>query len=198
VNPTFVLGPGDVRGSSSSGLIRRFMLGRIPIYVPGGLNVVDVRDVARGHVLADERGRVGERYILGGRNYTWDRLFADVGRISGVAPPLVRLPASVVLALVRAGEAGPLGAPVGIDEVRSASLWWTYRNTKARRELGWKPRPHEETLEATVSWWLSRDGERIAAAQSSGRLRRRMVGAALGGVGVAARIAGRARGAAAA
>ena len=65
-------------------MVRRFLLGRIPVYTNGALNVVDVGDVARGHVLADERGLVGERYILGNRNYTTDRLFADLARLSGV------------------------------------------------------------------------------------------------------------------
>jgi dihydroflavonol-4-reductase len=192
VNPTFVLGPGDLRGTSA-GVVRRFMLGRIPLYVPGGLNIVDVRDVARGHLLADRRGKVGERYILGGRNFSWDRFFADVGRMAGVAPPALRLPGTVALRLVQAAELSGLAAPIGVDEVKAASEWWTYKSTKARRALGWKARPHEETLEATVAWWMARDGERILAAHASGRIRRRALGMALGGVGTGIRLAGRAR-----
>ena len=69
VNPSFVLGPDDPKGTSME-LVRRFLLGRIPVYVDGGLNIVDVRDVAQGHLLADEKGEVGERYILAGRNFT--------------------------------------------------------------------------------------------------------------------------------
>ena len=90
VNPAYVFGRGDVYGRATS-IVRRFMLGRIPAYVPGALNVVDVQDVARGHLLADERGTVGERYILGNRNYTLDRLFADLSRLSGAEPPALRL-----------------------------------------------------------------------------------------------------------
>jgi dihydroflavonol-4-reductase len=90
VNPTFVLGPDDPTGTSM-GLVRRFLLGQIPAYVDGGLNIVDVRDVATGHLLADEKGEVAERYILGGRNFTLDRLFADLARISGVDPPPLKL-----------------------------------------------------------------------------------------------------------
>src|SRR5207248_4589582 len=93
VNPTLILGPGDERGRSSAAIVRRYMLRRIPVYVAGGFNVVDVRDVAKGHVAADRRGKPGERYLLAGRNYTWDRFFADVGRISGIAPPMLRVPA---------------------------------------------------------------------------------------------------------
>ena len=69
----------------------------IPAYVDGALNIVDAEDVARGHLLADERGTVGERYILGNRNFTLDRLFADLGRLSGVEPPALKLPLGVAL-----------------------------------------------------------------------------------------------------
>ena len=160
VNPSFVLGPDDPKGTSME-LVRRFLLGRIPAYVDGGLNIVDVRDIAHGHLLADEKGQVGERYILAGRNFTLDRLFADFARISGREQPPVKLPgrptAFAVQAMVRAG----LPLPVSPDEVRSATLWWTYRNTKARRELGFEPRPHEETLEDAVRWQMEQLGDRV-------------------------------------
>src|SRR5436190_8211610 len=81
VNPCYVFGAGDIYARTTS-IVRRFLLGRIAVYVPGALNVVDVQDVARGHLLADEAGQVGERYILGNRNYTLDRLFADLARLS--------------------------------------------------------------------------------------------------------------------
>ncbi len=116
------------------GLVRRFLLRRIPVYVDGGLNIVDVRDVAAGHLLADEKGEVGERYILGGRNFTLDRLFADLSRISGVEPPEVK--AAARRSRLRGAEAAARAhLPLGLvaDEVRSASLWWTYRNTKAKQ-----------------------------------------------------------------
>ncbi len=157
VNPTFVLGPDDPSGTSM-GLVRRFMLGQIPVYVDGALNVVDVRDVAAGHLLADEKGEVGERYILGGRNFTLDRLFADLSRISGVDPPPLKLPAAIANGGVEAARLARLPLPVIEGEVRSASLWWTYRNTKAKRELGFRPRPHEETLEDAVAWQRERLG----------------------------------------
>jgi dihydroflavonol-4-reductase len=154
VNPSFVLGPDDPSGTSM-GLVRRFCLGRIPAYVDGALNIVDVRDVARGHLLADERGEVGERYILGGRNFTLDRLFADLSRISGIDPPPLKLPTGLALAGAQAISRIGLRAPAPPEEITSASLWWTYRNTKAKRELGFAPRPHEETLEDAVAWQLS-------------------------------------------
>jgi dihydroflavonol-4-reductase len=185
VNPTFVLGPDDPTGTSM-GLVRRFLLGRIPAYVDGGLNIVDVRDVAAGHLLAERKGEVGERYILGGRNFTLDRLFADLSRISGVAPPPIKLPAGVAVSGARFARRLRLPLPISVEEVRSASQWWTYRNTKAKRELGFAPRPHEETLEDAVAWQRaqlegrgSAPGAEQAAMRAVGRVARageRLVG----------------------
>jgi dihydroflavonol-4-reductase len=195
VNPTHVLGAGDP-GRSSTVLVRRFLRRAIPAYVEGTLNIVGVGDVARGHVLADEHGTVGERYVLGNRNFTLDRLFADLGRLSGVEPPAVKLPVGVALALASAGGRLPgvpgvrlpgvpgvrlpgvagvrlpgvpgvrlpgvagvrlPGMPSAV-EIRAASLNWAYRNTKAKRELGWRPGPHEDCLEETIEWYRGLDG----------------------------------------
>jgi dihydroflavonol-4-reductase len=160
VNPTFVLGPDDPKGTSME-LVRRFLLGRIPAYVDGGLNIVDVRDVARGFLLADERGEVGERYILGGRNFTLDRLFADFARFSGRDHVPVKLPGGPTALGVEVLTRARLPVSITPDEVRSAMQWWTYRNTKARRELGFEPRPHEETLEEALRWQLDQLGDRV-------------------------------------
>jgi dihydroflavonol-4-reductase len=160
VNPAFVLGPDDPKGTSMQ-LVRRFLLGRIPAYVEGGLNIVDVRDVAQGHLLADEKGAVGERYILGGRNFTLDRLFADFARISGRERLPVKLPAAPTALAAELMTRARLPLPVSPDEVRSAAQWWTYRNTKARKELGFEPRPHEETLEDAVRWQMEQLGDRV-------------------------------------
>jgi dihydroflavonol-4-reductase len=191
VNPTIVFGGGDVHVTSTR-LVRSFLLRRVPIYTDGAVCVVDVRDVAEGHMLADRKGNVGERYILGGRNFTFDRLFADLGRLSGIEPPvkLAVAPARVAAMVLGAtGRAGPLAA----DEVRAASRWWTYRSSKARRELGWRARPHEETLEATVAWHMEREHERIARTRRSQQLQYRVadvtVGAAEEAVGLLRRLA---------
>ena len=162
VNPSFVLGPDATPGSSMN-LVRRFLLRKVPAYVDGGLNIVDVRDVATGHLLADEKGEVGKRYILSGRNFTLDRLFADLGRISGVAPPRLKLPGPVLLNMLELARRSPLPLPMPTsrDEVRSAMLWWTYRNTRAKRELGFHPRPHEETLTDAVRWQAEQLGDRV-------------------------------------
>jgi dihydroflavonol-4-reductase len=161
VNPGHVFGRGDVNRSSTE-IVRRFLRRQIPAYTDGALNIIDVRDVVRGHLAADERGVVGERYILGNRNYTLDRLFADLGRVSGVEPPALKLPLPVAMAFAEAQVRLP-GRPAATPvEVRASSLWWTYRNTKAKRELGWRPSPHEDAIEATVDWYREREGDKLA------------------------------------
>ena len=178
VSPTLVLGAGDVHRSSTE-LVRRFLLRRIPAYVDGAVNVVGVEDVARGMLLADEKGHPGERYILGNRNYVLDRLFADLSRLSGIEPPAVKLPVAPAVALGGLLDRLPGRPPVTPIEVRAASLWWTYRNGKAKRELGFRPSPHEEAVEATVRWYLDREGERLLRSGS-----RQPLGLRLAGVGV--------------
>ena len=163
VNPTFVLGPDDPSGTSM-GLVRRFLLRQIPAYVDGGLNIVDVRDVAAGHLLADEKGTTGERYILGGRNFTLQRLFADLARISGVpAPPAMKLPAprarSAGSSARLARSAARRSPPTRCARGRSGGP--TARRRRSS-ELGFKARPHEETLEDAVRWQLRRLGDRAA------------------------------------
>jgi dihydroflavonol-4-reductase len=161
VNPAHVLGAGDP-GRSSTSLVRRFLRRQIPAYVDGTLNIVGVDDVARGHLLADQRGEIGERYILGNRNFTFDRLFADLGRLSGVDPPAVKLPVAVALALAEIAQLVPGSEMPSPPEVRASSLNWAFASAKARRELGWTARPHEECLEETIAWYRAREGHRLA------------------------------------
>jgi dihydroflavonol-4-reductase len=186
VNPAIVFGAGDVHVTSTR-IVRSFLLGRVPLYSGGAFCLVDVRDVARGHLLADEAGGVAERYILGGRNFTFDRFFADLGRISGVPPP-VRVPAPLAVMGARLFDVAGR-RPLHPAEVSAANHWWTYRSTKARRDLGWRARPHEETLEATVAWHFEREHDRIARTRSSQQLQYRLAGAALGAADGVVRLA---------
>jgi len=178
VNPAYVLGRGDINRSSTE-LVRRFLRREILAYVDGALNVVDVEDVAQGHLLADERGAVGERYILGNRNFTLDRLFADLGRLSGVQPPQLKLPLSVALMLSEAGSRLPGQATLTPVEVRAASLWWAFRSNKAKRELGYSPAHHEDTLRATINWYREREDERLSPPGSHQALPLRAAGLVL-------------------
>src|SRR5262245_55901654 len=105
VNPSFVLGPDDPNPSgTSNALVRRLLLRRIPGYLDGAINIVDIRDVAKGHLLAEEHGEEGERYLLTGRNFTLQRLFADLSRIADVPAPPVRMQGRLVVAGVTAME----------------------------------------------------------------------------------------------
>jgi dihydroflavonol-4-reductase len=161
VNPAHVMGAGDP-GRSSTVIVRRYLRRQIPAYVEGTLNIVGVQDVARGHLLADDRGVVGERYILGNRNYTFDRLFADLARMSGVEPPPVKLPLPIALALSGAAGRVPGVTMPSPTEIRAAALNWACSSARAKRELRWKTSPHEDSLEETIAWYRERDGTRLA------------------------------------
>jgi dihydroflavonol-4-reductase len=189
VNPAHVLGPGDP-GRSSTTLVRRYLRRQIPAYVDGTINIVGVEDVARGHLRAEQVGRVGERYILSNRNFTLDRLFADLARLSGVEPPAMKMPLGLALAL--AGSVARLPVPGGLTgfalpssvEIRAASLNWAFRNAKAKRELGWRPSPHEDCIEATIAWYRERDGTELAPPGSRQPLAWRLAAGALRRVGL--------------
>ena len=183
VNPTYAIGPVDPAGNSMV-ILRRFLEGEIPAYVNGGINICDVRDVAAGTILADEKGRAGERYILGGRNFTLQRLFADLARVSGLPAPALRLPSAVLLTGAEIVERLGLPIAVSAEEARAASLWWTYSAAKAKRELGFSARPHEETLTDAVRWLIADLG--ISTDRDPG-----LGEQALGAVAAAARAAGR-------
>jgi len=178
VNPSLVFGAGDP-GRSSTAIVHRFLKRQIPAYVEGTLNIVGVQDVARGHLLADERGRIGQRYILGNRNFTLTRLFADLGRLSGVQPPTVKLPLLAALTLAAAAQragATTLPAPT---EVRASALNWSFSNRRAKRELGWTTSPHEDCLEETIAWYRARDRGELAPPGAMQPLALRVAGQAI-------------------
>jgi dihydroflavonol-4-reductase len=166
--------------------VRRFMRRQIPAYVEGTLNVVGVDDVARGHLLADQRGRIGERYILGNRNFTLDRLFADLGRLSGVEPPAIRLPLQVALAVAATASRAGIPMPT-VPEIRSSSLNWAFVNRKAKRELGWTTSPHEDCLEETIAWYRVQEGELAGSAGDRQPLTLRVLPTVLRRLGVSNR-----------
>jgi dihydroflavonol-4-reductase len=148
--PGLALGAGD-HGGGATEVVRAFIERRIPFYTDGALSIVGAADVARGLMLAQELGRPGERYLLSGRNFTTDRLYSDLGRLTGVEPPALRLPIPAALALAQAGGSASFGLTA--QEVRLRSLWWAYRSTKARDELGWVTGHHEDPLTDTIEWY---------------------------------------------
>jgi dihydroflavonol-4-reductase len=152
VNPTTPVGEGDRRPTPTGRMIAGVATGRIPGYVATtGLNVVDVRDVARGHALALEHGEPGERYLLGGVNMPLAELFAAVARLAGRRRPRLRVPYPV------AEMAGTLGF-ANRDEVRLARLPMYFSSAKARSRLGYEPGPVEPALARSVAEALTKGG----------------------------------------
>ena len=152
VNPTTPVGEGDRRPTPTGRMIAGVARGRLPGYVgTTGLNVVDVRDVARGHALALEHGEPGQRYLLGGVDLSLEELFAVVARLAGRRRPRVRVPYAVAEMAAAAGIANR-------DEVRLARLPMYFSSAKARSTLGYEPGPVEPALARAVTEALSKGG----------------------------------------
>jgi len=155
VNPSLLLGPGDVRGSSTED-VRLFLEGAIPAVPAGGLSFVDARDAAEAMRLAMERGRAGERYLVGACNLTMRDFFGRLARVSGVPAPRLPMPRSREVARVGARIVERLAARVGVParvdavSVEMAQCFWYLDPAKAVRELGWTSRDPGETLHDTV------------------------------------------------
>jgi dihydroflavonol-4-reductase len=150
VNPTTPVGDGDRFPTPTGRMIEGVATGRYRGYVATGVNVVDVRDVARAHLLALEHGRPGERYLLGGADLTLRELFAAVADLAGRSRPRIRVPYVAAQALARAGMANA-------DEVTLARLPMYFSWDKAARKLGYSPGPVEPALARAVREVLDRD-----------------------------------------
>ena len=160
-NPSTPIGPRDVRPTPTGRMVLEAARGRMPAYVDTGLNVVHVDDVAAGHLLAMDRGRIGERYILGGDNLTLGRILETIARLVGRRPPKIRLPAGAVLPLAHLSEAwtrlSRRGEPlVTVDGVRMSRKRMFFTSAKAERELGYVHRPAEQALADAVAWFRAR------------------------------------------
>ena len=160
VNPTSVVGPDDFSSSEFGTLCRRFWRGRLPIYFGGGNNFVDVRDVALGHLLAAERGRAGERYILGGDNRTYGAFFADLARLARRPIFRLRLPnalAPVVAALERSFHGRTPSRPyLTPGQARLLALFFYSSSRKAADELGYRARPLRQSLSDAYDFWIGK------------------------------------------
>ena len=157
VNPTTPVGPGDWKPTPTGKIIVDFLNGRMPGYVDTGLNFVPVEDCARGHLLAAERGRVSERYILGGRNLTLKEMLDMLAIASGRPAPRWKIPYVVAYAAgwVDAGISRVLGREpqIPIEGVRMSRHIMFVDASKAERELGFAPGPIEGALERAVEWY---------------------------------------------
>ncbi len=159
VNPSAPVGEGDHKPTATGKIILDFLNRRMPAYVDTGLNLVDVRDVARGHLLAAERGRDGEEYILGCRNMTLKEILDALAEITGLPAPRVRLPHWIPLTLAAVDTAVSRLLPrqpwLALEALQLARHRMFFDSSKARRELGYEPGPVEEALERSVAWYRS-------------------------------------------
>jgi len=157
VNPTAPVGDHDVKPTPTGQTILDFLNGKMPAFIDTGLNIVDARDVAEGHLLAWERGRVGERYILGSENLTLAQILQLLAGITGRRAPGVRLPYAVAYCagVCSTAWAEMTGVPprVPIEAVRMARKKMWVSQEKAMRELGYQSRPAEAALRRAVEWF---------------------------------------------
>jgi dihydroflavonol-4-reductase len=157
VNPSTPVGPGDVKPTPTGRVILEAAKGKVPAYVDTGLNIVHVDDVAAGELLAAERGVIGERYILGGENLPLADILAEVARVSGRRPPVVKLPYAVVLPIAAGAEmmARLTGREpfTTLDGVRMSRKKMYFSSAKAMHELGYAPRPATLAIADAVAWF---------------------------------------------
>jgi dihydroflavonol-4-reductase len=168
LNPSLLLGPGDVRLSSTD-VVFKFLERRIPAMPSGGISFVDVRDAAAAFEAALTRGAPGQRHLLGGANLTFEEFFGRLSRLSGVAAPGVRLPTSLNLAGVRLLErwhaARGTETPIDAHSVEMGERWWWCDSSRATAVLGFAPRDPQETLFETVRFL----DERFRGGRAAGR-----------------------------
>jgi len=158
VNPTYPVGPWDVKPTPSGRVVVDYMRGRIPAYIDTGMNLVDVEDVAQGHVLALERGRIGERYLLGNRNVTLGGMFKLLQEITGIRAPRIKLPLWLALAAGYADEVveGRLmrrTPSIPLEGLKVSRKPMYVSCEKAVRELGLPQSSVEGALEKAVRWF---------------------------------------------
>lgn len=157
VNPTAPIGERDFKPTPTGKIIKDFLEGRMPAYVDTGLNLVDVRDVARGHWLAAEKGQPGERYILGSENLSLRQILELAGSASGHQAPQLRLPYSAAWIAGACSTGWALltaGSPrVPLDGVRMSRRPMFADCSKAQRELGFDPGPIQPALARAVKWF---------------------------------------------
>jgi dihydroflavonol-4-reductase len=158
VNPTTPVGAGDIKPTPTGRIILEFIKGRMPAYVDTGLNIVGVEDVAIGHILAETKGRVGERYILGGENWTLEEILEGLAQICSRRTPRFRIP--WVLALIAGymdnfvmGSILRREPNIPLEGVRMARHKMYISSEKARKELGYNPKPAENALRDAVEYF---------------------------------------------
>jgi dihydroflavonol-4-reductase len=157
VNPSTPIGPGDVRPTPTGRIIVEAAAGRMPGFIDTGLNLVHVDDVAAGHLLALQNGRIGERYILGGQNVLLGDMLRDIARFVGRAPPRLRLPRRLLFPIAYGAEAiahftgrEPFVTTTGL---RLAKDRMFFSSAKAERDIGYRARPYGEAIADAIVWF---------------------------------------------
>jgi dihydroflavonol-4-reductase len=163
VNPAYLVGPEDHERSVIGRMCLRFWKGRLPLAPPGGFNLVDVRDVAAGHLLAAERGQPGRRYLLGGEDHAFPSFLRLLAEVAGMRPrwlPRLGTWGMAVLALLAEGRAKLAGkeAYPSFGHVRLNRHYWFCRSDRARAELGYEPRPLRQSLADAHTWLREQEG----------------------------------------
>lgn len=157
VNPSTPIGPRDLRPTPTGRIIVEAAMGRMPAFVDTGLNLVHVDDVAEGHLLALEKGRIGERYILGGEDVSLQAMLGDIARLSGRKPPTVAIPRPLlypVAAVAEAVAAVTKREPfVTLDGLRMSKYRMFFSSDKARAELGYQARPYRAAIKDALDWF---------------------------------------------
>ncbi|MBA3914722.1 MAG: NAD-dependent epimerase/dehydratase family protein [Acidobacteriales bacterium] len=158
VNPTTPVGDQDIKPTPTGRIVVDFLKRKFPAYVDTGLNLVDVDVCARGHLAAFEKGRSGERYILGGENLTLKQILDKLAEITGLPSPTIRVPYAVALAAgavdeLFTGRIRGLEPRATIDAVRMGKKKMFASSAKAEREFGWQTLPVDGALRRAVSWF---------------------------------------------
>ena len=158
VNPTAPIGERDIKPTPTGQIVVDFLKRKFPAYVDTGLNLVDVRDCAEGHLLALEKATPGERYILGGENLTLKQILDKLAAITGLPSPTLRLPYAVAYATgvvdtLVTGKMMKREPRVTLDSVRMGRKKMFVTSAKAERELGWNPGPVDGALQRAVEWF---------------------------------------------
>lgn len=160
VNPSMPIGPGDVKPTPTGRLIRDAARGKIPAFVDTGMNVVHVDDVAEGHLLAMQRGRIGSKYILGGDNLDLRALLALIAEQAGRRPPRIALPRGPLFPLAAVAELyGRISGHeplLTLDALRMSRKKMFFSSDLARAELGYAPRPVHEAIRDALAWFAHR------------------------------------------
>jgi len=157
VNPSTPIGPRDVRPTPTGRVVVEAANGKMPAYVDTGMNLVHVDDVARGHLLAEARGKLGRRYVLGGQDVTLGQMLADIAQLVGRKPPSVKLPIAPLFPIAAVAELGGMLTGkepfVTLDSLRMARHRMFYSSARAQVELGYHARPYLEALRDAVDWF---------------------------------------------